>query len=260
VGSKSVKWMTMLALPVLLYVGLSALMYFTQRGMVYFPQFTRVPASETDFALDRPDATLRGWAVNHGQRDAVLYFGGNAESIQGMRGQLGEWFPGHSSYLLAYRGYGASDGAPREELLLADALALFDHVRTQHPEGDISVIGRSLGSGVASYLASQRDVHRLVLVTPFDSLVGVGKAHYPWLPVGWLATERYESDRYLADHQGPVLILRAGRDEVVPPANTDRLIASLPVQPLVLIAPDADHNSQLGEFDQGKALGNFVSR
>lgn len=254
------RWLTMLALPVLAYLGLVALMYFSQRGMIYFPQFTTVPASETNFELARDDAILRGWVVSPGQRDAVLYFGGNAESVQGMRGQLADWFPGQTSYLLAYRGYGASDGTPEEALLLADAVALFDQVRSLHPEGHISVIGRSLGSGVASYLASQREVHRLVLVTPFDSLVGVGQAHYPWLPVQWLATDRYESSHHLADYRGPVLILRAGRDNVVPPASTDRLIASLPQPPSVFHAPSAGHDSILSNPTERAAVVEFMTR
>lgn len=252
--------LTLLALPILAYLGLSALMYLNQRGMIYFPQYTQVDASETNFALVRDGATLRGWVVNPGQPDAVLYFGGNAESVEGMRSRMADWFPGHSSYLLAYRGYGASDGAPEEALLLADALALFDEVRALHPEGRISVIGRSLGSGVASYLASQRDVHRLALVTPFDSLVGVGQMHYPWLPVSWLATDRYDSSRYLADYRGAVLVLRAGRDTVVPPASTDRLIASLPQPPRVFEAPAASHDSILSNPVERAALVEFITQ
>lgn len=252
--------LTMLAVPVLAYLGLAALMYFNQRQMIYFPQFTQADPAQTDFALARGDATLRGWVVHPGQRDAVIYFGGNAESIQGMRGEMAGWFPVHSSYLLAYRGYGASDGEPEEALLLADALALFDKVRALHPEGRISVIGRSLGSGVASYLASQRDVHRLALVTPFDSLVGVGQTHYPWLPVSWLATDRYESSRHLAGYGGPVLVLRAGRDTVVPPASTDRLIASLRKPPQVFEAPSASHDSILSKPDERDTLVEFLTR
>ena len=252
--------LTMLVLPLLAYLGLAALMYFNQRQMIYFPQFTQVDSTETDFALTLDDATLRGWVVNPGQRDAVIYFGGNAESIQGMRGELADWFPGHSSYLLAYRGYGASDGEPEEALLLADALALFDKVRGLHPEGRVSVIGRSLGSGVASYLASQRDVHKLALITPFDSLVGVGQMHYPWLPVSWLATDRYESSRHLAGYGGPVLVLRAGRDTVVPPASTDRLVASLRKPPEVFEAPSASHDSILSNPDERGALVEFIAR
>ena len=106
----------------------------------------------------------------------------------------------------------------------ADALAIFDHAKGRHPEGEITVIGRSLGSGVASYVAAERPVSKLVLVTPFDSLAAVAAGHYPWLPVDWLLQDRYDAGRHLADFTGPLLVIRAGNDRVVPPARTDALV------------------------------------
>ena len=140
------------------YAGICTYLYTQQRTLLYVPRFTRVAASHTDFSLVRGDATLRGWVVNPGQPRAILYFGGNGEAIQQNRSSFTQWFPGTTTYLLAYRGYGASDGAPEETLLFADALALYDDVHTAHPGMPISVIGRSLGSGIASYVASRRPV------------------------------------------------------------------------------------------------------
>ncbi len=248
----------LILLPALAWAGVCGLMYLQQRDLVYYPQATRVPAAETDFALRRGDVTLRGWRVNPGQADVLLYFGGNAESVQHLRESLSTWLPGHTSVLLAYRGYGGSDGAPGEALLFADALALYDDIRRRQPEARISVMGRSLGSGVASYLASQRPIERLVLVTPFDSLVGVAGSHYPWLPTDLLVTERFESARWLRDFRRPVLIIRAGRDQVVPPVHTDRLIAALPRPPQVITLPTADHNAVLGTRAEGEALAAFL--
>ncbi len=248
----------MLSVVAIGYFGLCAWMYVKQRDLTYFPQFTRVDARETDFELRRNGVTLRGWLVNPGRNDAVLYFGGNAEHIGMSRSEFATWFSDRSVYLVAYRGYGASEGTPREAALFDDALALFDHVRARHP-GSIAVVGRSLGSGVASYLASQRPVARLALVTPFDSLAGVASAHYPWLPVRWLYRERYDSAQHLSGYGGPILIVRAGRDEVIPAANTDRLIGALVQPPHLVDLVEADHNS-LNEFPAyGKALTAFVS-
>lgn len=251
--------LVLLVLPVLGYLGLCALMYANQRGMIYFPQHTRVPAVEANFAIEADGVVLRGWMANAGQQDAVVYFGGNAEDVRAMHGELGRRLPRQSVYALAYRGYGASDGSPGEQALFADALALLDQVHATHPGGRITVIGRSLGSGVASHAAARREVHRLVLITPFDSLVAVGQAHYAWLPVHWLATERYESLRYLANYRGPVLVLRAGRDTVVPPANTDRLVASLPSPPRVFSVPSATHDSLMSEPAEFRELVDFVT-
>lgn len=249
----------LLALAVLGYLALCALMYAKQREMVYLPQYTRAPASESNFSLDSDGTTLRGWLANAGQRDAVVYFGGNAEDIRGMHGELGRRLRGHSIYALAYRSYGASEGSPSEPGLLADALALLDQVRANHPGGTITLVGRSLGSGVASYAASRSNAARLVLITPFDSLVGVGQAHYPWLPVDWMATERFESVTYLARYPGRVLVLRAGQDTVVPPANTDRLIAGLPSPPQVFDVPAATHDSLMSGAAEFQVLVDFIS-
>lgn len=241
------------------YIGLCALMYAKQRESMYFPQFTRVDARQTDFQIRRDGVTLRGWLMNPGRPGAVVYFGGNAERIEFARDEFAAWFPDSTVYLVAYRGYGASDGTPREADLYADALALFDHVRARHA-GPVAVVGRSLGSGVASYLASQRPVARLVLIAPFDSLANVGQMHYPWLPVRRLLKDRYESARHLADYRGPVLVVRAGRDQVIPAASTDRLIASLTPPPQVIELPTADHNSIGNDPRLGEALRGFVNR
>lgn len=249
-----------LALPLLGYLALCGLMYGQQRDFLYYPQATRLDPIHTDFELRRPDATLRGWRLQPGKRDALVYFGGNAEAVEGMRTRLTRWFPDRSIYLVAYRGYGASDGSPSEAALFADGLAIFDHAKGRHPEGEITVIGRSLGSGVASYVAAERPVSKLVLVTPFDSLAAVAADHYPWLPVDWLLQDRYESDRHLADFQGPVLVIRAGNDRVVPPARTDALIAALPMPPEVVAVEDASHDTVLSAPAPGEAIVRFLAR
>lgn len=249
----------LLAVLVLVYSVICAWMYVQQRELTYFPQFTLTAAADTNFALVRDDTVLRGWVVDAGQSDPILYFGGNAERIEDNRDEFAQWFPGRSIYLVAYRGYGASGGRPSEPALFADALALYDEIRTRHPGQPITVIGRSLGSGVASYLASQRPVAGLVLVTPFDSLSGVGQFHYRWLPVKWLSKDHYDSARYLSKYDGPVLVVRAGRDQVVPAASTQRLIDSLARPPRVVDLPDADHNSVGAESAYARALAEFAA-
>lgn len=250
----------LLLLPALAYLALCGWIYAKQRDFMYFPQFTRSNVPQADFELPVEGAVLRGWVVNPGRRDAILYFGGNAESVEAMRGELAQWFPEHSSYLLHYRGFGASGGRPEEQALFADALTLFDHIRSRHPHGSIAVLGRSLGSGVASYLASRRPVAKLVLITPFDSMANVGQAHYRWLPVRWLLRDRYESVRHLRKYQGPILVIRASADQVIPPASTDRLIAALDRRPQVVALPDTDHNSISAHPRYRRALIDFLGR
>lgn len=246
------------AVAVLAYAGLCIGLYALQRSLIYYPQYTQVDAASTDFGLVHDGVQLRGWVVGRGGRDPILYFGGNAEGIEHNREDFSRWFPGRAVYLLAYRGYGASEGVPREEDLLADALALYDEVHERHPGQPISVIGRSLGSGIASHVASRRAVSKLVLVTPFDSLADVAQTHYPWLPARWLVRDRYPAAGLLRRHAGPILVVRAGRDRVIPARNTDRLVAALPGTTMILNLEQADHDS-VGVFPAyGEALSAFM--
>lgn len=245
-----------LAIALLGYAALCAAMFVGQRSLLYFPQATRVDPADTDFALARDGVVLRGWRTGPEGGRVLLYFGGNAERIEHNRDDFRRWFPGHRVHLLAYRGYGASDGAPGAGRLKADALALYDAVAATHV-GPVDVIGRSVGAGVASHVAAHRPVARLALVTPFDSLAGVAGRHYPWLPVRWLLREHYDPAADLARFDGELLILRAGRDTVVPPASTDRLLVAALGTPRVATFPDAGHNDIQLHAGYRAALAGF---
>lgn len=105
-------------------------------------------------------------------------------------------------------------------------------------------MGRSLGAGVAVHLASERPVHRLVLVTPFDSLARVAQSHMPWLPVRWLMKDRYDSASRAHSIRAPVLAVIAAEDEIVPRARSDALVnAFRPGQVRVVVVPGAQHNT-----------------
>jgi uncharacterized protein len=247
-------------LAALAYTGACWYLHVKQRQMIYYGWTTTVDAADTDFALKRPDAILRGWVVNRGKPDPILYFGGNAERIETNRDDFAELFPGRSVYLVAYRGYGASTGEPSEAVLVPDALALFDEVQRTHPRQRIAVIGRSLGSGIASQVASQRPVERLALITPFDSMVGAAKAHYPIFPVDSLLTERYDSSQALLAFREPILILHGGHDDVVPESCTKHLIDTLPAAPKVVRIGNAGHNDISAYPKFSEALSGFMSR
>ncbi len=97
---------------VLGYAAIAALVYTRQRSLIYYPGYTRVDAAATDFELQVDDVRLRGWQVNPGRTDALVYFGGNAERIEAWREPFAGWFHTRTVYLVAYRGYGASEGEP----------------------------------------------------------------------------------------------------------------------------------------------------
>jgi len=240
------------------FVALCVLLYTRQRSMLYYPT-PEVNSSEAlAIRLSNQGQNLKVWYVQRDTDQALIYFGGNAEDVSFNISQFRRLFPHHSIYLHNYRGYGGSSGHPTEESLYSDATALYEYAIKQHQK--ITVMGRSLGTGVAVYLASQREVKRLVLVTPFDSMVNVASHYYPFIPVSLLLKDRYESIKRAGVLDMPVLVVAADRDEVIPRSSTDRLVSVLPPgNTIVTVISGANHNS-IGSFPQyEESLRTFLT-
>lgn len=239
------------------YLAVLVMLHGKQRSLLFYPQFTRNPLLAPTFSLPVDGATLRGWVVNPGMPRALLYFGGNAEDISLVRDDVERWAPGHTAYLVSYRGYGHSSGEPSEAAMAADAIALFDHVAALH--GQVDVFGRSLGSGVAVHVAAARPVGRLALITPFDSVLRIGQSHYPWAPLVWLLKDPFESWRRAPKLTMPTLVVIAGQDDVIPPPHSEALVAAMPKPPEVLRLPNAQHSNVQVFPEYEAALAVFLS-
>src|SRR5262249_9766849 len=130
-----------------------------------------------------PDGThLRGWIVKGAASPApvVIYFGGNAEEVSWTLSDR-RWPREWTIIGLNYRGYGASEGKPGQAALQSDALAVYDAValRDDVDRARIVVFGRSLGTAIAAHVAAERPgVAAAVLVSPYDSMIAIGKLHY----------------------------------------------------------------------------------
>lgn len=243
----------MLLSVLLAYAGLCAALFAFQRSLIYFPQprADNGPASSITLALTTEKIVVS--VRPHPGPKALIYLGGNAEDVAASLPLLSAAFPEHAIYLLHYRGYGGSSGKATEQALHADAEALFDHVQRQHPE--LTVVGRSLGSGVAIRLATRRPLQRLVLITPYNSLQEIAAAQYPWIPVRWLLSDTFESWRHAPAVTVPTLVLLAEHDQLIPHASTERLLAHFKpgIARRVVIA-QSDHNSILDRVDYQQLL------
>jgi len=216
---KIVKRLGLIAL--LVYLGMGTFLYIKQRSFLYFP----TPNIETQYpnmTLKNDGENINVFVLNEGHEHAILYFGGNAESMAQSTGYIAAQFPTFTLYLMDYRGYGASTGEASEEALYRDALKLYDTVAPKHTS--ISIGGRSLGSGVATYVASKREVSKLALITPFDSILSVAEGKYPIYPVSCLLTDTYDSAGRVKSIKAKTFIVMAENDRVIPRKNTQNLI------------------------------------
>ena len=237
------------------YVLLCGLLFLVQRSLLFHPVPARGDAAT--MSLDTAGVTLRIATRPLAGRRAILYFGGNAEDVSYTVAELAAAFPDRAIYAPHYRGYGGSGGRPSEVALRADAAAVFDHLAVSHDE--IDVVGRSLGSALATRLAATKPVRRVVLVTPFDSILALAGRLFPFLPVRLLLADRFESVRDVPRVAVPTLVISAGRDEVVPAAHTRRLLEAFPAGIATERAfPSAGHNDV--SFDAGylEAIAAFL--
>lgn len=118
-------------------------------------------------------------------------------------------------YILEYPGYGGRSGAPKQSTILH---AADDAVANLSQKCGFYVIGESLGTGPASYLAHKypTKVKGVFLVAPYNNLAAAAGAHLPLFPVKWMLKDKYPSDKWLKDYFGPLAVMLGGKDEVIP--------------------------------------------
>jgi len=258
------EWIVLVAA---ILLGVPAAAWFAQDRLIFFPQpvvsTARLPAEAKSLEIVATDGTrLRGWmrAASVTPAPVVLYFGGNAEEVSGT---LADWRWPRDWGIVAinYRGYGASEGTPGESALVADALVIYDGIAAR-PDVDarrIVAFGRSLGTGVAVKLAAARPVAGAILVSPYDSLVELGRTHYPWLPVSWLLRHRFDSTADARRVQVPLLAIVANDDSIVPVERSRALYDAWAGPKSWLVVPATDHNTLSGPDVFWNGVARFLA-
>jgi esterase/lipase len=204
------------------YVSIGAYLYLNQSSYIYFPQ-PYTSDKYTNMQMKNENETINIIILNEGHKNAILYFGGNAESMANSAEYIKGQFPTFTCYLMDYRGYGNSTGKASEEALYSDALKLYDTIKGKHNR--ISVGGRSLGSGIATYVAANRDVSKLALITPFNSIVAVAQDKYPIYPVSLLLhANKYDSLSRVKKIKAETFIVMAENDKLILKKYTQKLI------------------------------------
>jgi uncharacterized protein len=187
-----------------------------------------IPGSQK-VTIATPDGErLDGWYRAPSQPGApvFLFFHGQGG---GLIWQVTRWAElrqrGYGVLAISYRGYSNSTGRPSEAGLAIDAKAAYDWLAQKHAPREIVIHGHSLGSGVASKLATTVEARALVLEAPFTAASDVGAERFPWLPVQLLMFDSFRSRDWIGDVKMPVLIVHGDADTVIPVSHGQRLAA-----------------------------------
>lgn len=217
-------------------------------------------------------ATLRGWTfravAQYPQRLRILFFNGNAMTIDGSQSLYRSLaVHGADVTVFDYRGYGFSTGKPDVMDFRRDALVLYDNLAK---DGPVVVYGFSLGTAVATYLASQRKVAGLILAGTiataqeefpvFARAEGFGPEKIANMIPSPDAIAAFNERGLIAANQAPLLMLHGEADQLVPIRQGREVFAASSVQRKTFVSlPGAGHNETAGSPLALEAIGSFLN-
>jgi uncharacterized protein len=232
-------------------------MYLGQRSFIYHPSWLAIDARAmraagyAPFAVRTADGLdLTAWR-RHGDADkpTIVLFHGNAQDAV-KRIDIAAQAARHAYpvVLATYRGFGGNPGKPSEEGLYADARATLDAL------GPAPVVlwGESLGTGVATKMATERRVLGVILQSPYLSVAERAGEIMRWLPAKYLVTDRFDSRSRIAEIGAPLLIVHGKQDLIIPFRHGEALFAAAKEPKIFIALPDRGHNEMQGAaFEAG---------
>ena len=244
--------MMIAALAIAGYAGIVAVLYAMQERLI-FPASTL--AADYRFAFDQPFEEVR-IPVPGASLDA-LHFTQSAPRglvffLHGNGGDLSTWTTGIDFYrrvnfdlfIIDYRGYGKSTGRIESEAQLhADVRAAWDAIAPRYQSRNLPIViyGRSLGTGLAAYLARDVNPALLTLVTPYTSLAAAAARAFPLAPE-WILKYPLRTDTVIGEVKAPVLLVHGTRDELLPLSDSEQLRALARSPAALLVVDGAGHN------------------
>ncbi len=215
------------AIPFGLYVILVAVVFFTQRSMLYFPSH-HAPVGQ--LAPWQDGNRTIGYCREVTNAQAIwLMTHGNAGQASDRDYVLGRMSDRDSLYVLEYPGYGAREGAPSQNSMNRAASEAYRLLRAKHPGTPVCVLGESIGTGPACSLAREKvPPDKIVLAVPFDALASVAAGKFYFLPVRLMLFDRWNNVEALKDFAGPVEIFGAKGDVIIPVEHARELARRVP--------------------------------
>ena len=209
-----------------LYFFVLVFLYFYQRNLLYHPNENNY--SEDKILVDikkvkiqtLDNIELLGWYHEKNLKDykTLIYFHGNAGSLENRIHKLNHFQDMNINFLIiAWRGFSGNNGKPSEQGLYEDGKSAIDWlIKKGVSEKNLILYGESLGTGVATHLAQNKNFAGIILETPFTSMIDAAKIFYPYIPVKLLLKDKFENYKKIKKINIPVLVMHGEADQIVP--------------------------------------------
>jgi len=251
----------------LVYFLVLVYLYFFQRTLIYHPNENnysndKLTVSVNEVEIQTKDGiTLLGWYHEKNLREfkTLLYFHGNAGSLENRIHKLNKFDDMQINFLIiAWRGFSGNKGKPSEKGLYEDGQSAIKWLLEKGlKEEDIIIYGESLGTGVATHLAQNRNFGGVILETPFISMVDAAKTFYPYIPVNLLLKDKFDNKNKVKNINSPILIMHGEVDQIVP-FSMGKKIFELANEPK--FSYFTKYDDHMMEYDENliKALNSFL--
>ncbi len=250
-----------------LYGVVCVLLYFFQEKLLFLPE--KLPPAHV-FTFDNKveelsirthdNEILNGLRFKaNDEKGLIFYLHGNAGSLDSW-GEVATTYMAlnYDVFLLDYRGYGKSSGTIRsEQQLYDDVQAAYDVMKKQYPEDKIIVLGYSIGSGPAAWLASKNKPGMLILQAPYYSMTDLVKRKFPVIP-SFLLRYKFPTCQYIASCNMPVIIFHGDRDEVIYHGSSEKLAKECKTVDQFITLKGQGHNGMTDNPEYKSALARLL--
>ena len=190
---------------VVVYTSVLVILFIFQRNLMYHPQENNYFGDKLEVEVQKvqiktsDNINLLGWfhKKDLNKFKTIVYFHGNAGNLENRIHKLNHFKDMEVNFLIiAWRGFSGNKGSPTEEGLYIDGLSAVNWITNQGvKEENIILYGESLGTGIATEIAQNKNFAGVILETPFTSMVEAAKIFYPYIPVGFLLRDKYKNDK-----------------------------------------------------------------
>ena len=211
---------------ILIYFGITVVVYFFQRKLLYHPFSAQITGEglihnfETINFKTSDNFVLKGWFhLKNSNKKTILFLHGNAGNLDNRIDKLNSLGSMEINFLIiAWRGYSGNPGSPSEVGLYKDALGAIKWLNEKGISNDqIVLYGESLGTAIATEVGQNKNFAGIILEAPFTSMVDMGQKIYPIFPVRFLLKDKYESDKKIKNIKSPILIMHGEDDFLISP-------------------------------------------